>query len=152
MRLDAGQVELKVGSWCGRLTCPTGLWMRSEEGAEASRRAAGGLKAGLGKGLHAEAREELSAFHGRASVSQRWPPAAHRPARTQHRKHTGSTSDSNGSPGALGKREHDQRCLLPVVLGRRESITLSGWRKEVASPRHHLPRVRSTDMRQGGHF
>lgn len=44
------------------------------------------------------------------------------------------------------------RCLMPVVLGRRESITLSDWRKEVDSPRHHLPRVRSTDMRQGGHI
>lgn len=44
------------------------------------------------------------------------------------------------------------RCLLPVVLGRRESITPSNWRKEVASPRHHVPRVRSTDMRQGSHF
>lgn len=71
--------------------------MRSEEGAEASRRAAGGLKAGLGKGLHAEAHEELSAYHGRASVSQRWPPAAHRPARTQHREHTGKCKREEGS-------------------------------------------------------
>lgn len=44
--------------------------MRSESGAGLSRRAAVGLKAGLGKGLHAEAHEELSASHGRAlSVS-----------------------------------------------------------------------------------
>lgn len=44
------------------------------------------------------------------------------------------------------------RCLLPVVLGRRESITLSDWRKGVDSPRHHLAGVRSTDMRQGSHI
>lgn len=71
--------------------------MRSESGAGPSCRAAGGLKAGLGKGLHAEAHEELSAFHGRTSVSQRRPPAAHRPARTQHREHTGECKGEEGS-------------------------------------------------------
>lgn len=72
-----------------RVTCPTGKWMRSASGAGLSCRAAGGLKAGLGKELHAEAHEELSASHGRASVSQHGPPAAHRPAGTQHTQHTG---------------------------------------------------------------
>ncbi len=38
------------------------------------------------------------------------------------------------------------RCLLLVVLGRSESIRLSDMRKEVDSPRHHLPRVRSALM------
>jgi len=111
MHIDVGQVKLKVGSWCGsdspaQQVCGWGL------------RVAGGLKAGLGQGLHAEAHEELSTSHGRVSVSQRWPPAAHRLARTQQREHTGECKGEEGSlRGALDIIQSN------VLKGRQ----LDGW-------------------------